>query len=481
MDYTFHHGIRVVRSTLPGPFLGVLALRVGTRDETFRTAGVTHVLEHLVCASIPRDHLDFNAQVDDEEMRFHATGEPADVARFLNRAAAALSAPPMEHLERELRILEAEGAGAVPPHLAWAARARYGYVGVGLAGGDDAVPLSRLTADQVLDHARRHIVRDNAVLALSGPIPDELNVHLADGARPRRPASRRSRLPLPARCTTDGDAGVVLLSYEVPHTPELPLLPSIIDRRATELLRHDWGIAYAVEGDMLRVEDRVLTTHVTEVRSQDAARAATGLLGVLRDLAETGPTAEEIAREERIASGFVGRPEYATEELLRAASSVLVDEPYRPFEDRLRALRTVSPAHVRDWARAASSTVLLATAEGTEFDAPGLTDLDAMLPQDAPVEGRTFRRHLLAPGLPRDARVVVGAEGLTCTALGQTVTARWEDVVGVERGGHHRTLVFADGRSYPVVPSAMRGGRRLVETIDARTEAVAFDEVAVPR
>jgi hypothetical protein len=51
-------GVPALSEDAPGPWRESLVFGVGTRHDTFRTAGVTHLVEHLVMAAQPKSHLE---------------------------------------------------------------------------------------------------------------------------------------------------------------------------------------------------------------------------------------------------------------------------------------------------------------------------------------------------------------------------------------------------------------------------------------
>lgn len=477
MHFEEHHGIRVVRADLPGPFYGALLLRMGTQDDSFLTPSVSHIVEHLACSTIPRDHLDFNGTVDSRLTCFDAVGDPADVARFLTSIARALTDLPTERLALELRVIAAERGMAVWPPLAWAAPFRYGLTGPGMAGGDVGAPIEDLTAEAVTAHADRHALRDNAVLVLSGPAPDGLDVRLPDGPVPPPAAVHRVDLPLPARATLESTAPAAVLTLELPSEPTASFALEILRRRAEELLRHEWGIAYAVTADNFPLPDGRLAGMGVEVRAEDVARAADGMLSVLRALATEGPTEEELARERRIAHASLAEPDAPLGELQLAGRAAVMGGPVLTIGDLARGFDAVTADQVRVWLRDAQETLLLGLSEGAQdltADVAALTDLDEYEADDVPVEGTVYKRIPLLPGAPRDLRIVVGEAGLSSTMGGVTTTARWDELVGVGRSGDDRVLVLRDNRVVPVLPAALRHGKRLIEEIDARTAHLQF-------
>lgn len=473
MHRTEHHGIPLLWKEGPLPFTGALVFRVGARDETFRTSQATHAVEHLVCSTVPRSHLEHNAYVNDETTVFHATGRPEQVAAYLAQIARALSDLPLDRLERELTVLDAEDGTHVHPALGWSAAVRFGASGPGLVGPGGA-PVLQLRPDDVLAHARRHFTAGNAVLVLTGPPPAELDVRLPEGPRPVREPEPATAVPTPAY----GEAGSPspLISYAFPRSETGWLLPQIFEERLTDRLRHELGISYAVEGDFMRLGDSVLVAHMPDGRPEHAGTVATTLWSVLGDLADHGPTPEELRHHVEGHRESLDDPRLVLDDLVWAAVRLLDGAPEMSPLERLAQAEAVTPDTLRDWARAARDSTILGLPEDVSVDLPGLTDLDTLeQPSTPPVRGEEFGRRLTALLAPRDLRAVAGPEGISLRADGYTWSGGWDDVVGVARARGDRAIVLRDGRSFTVCDRHIKGSDRLFALVDQHAGGKVFD------
>ena len=97
-------GVPVFWQDAPGPLTAGLMFACGTRDESFLTIGVTHLVEHLVMSTLPRVHHDRNASVDLTTTSFYATGRPDQVVAFLRGVCEGISAAPVDRLAQEAGI-----------------------------------------------------------------------------------------------------------------------------------------------------------------------------------------------------------------------------------------------------------------------------------------------------------------------------------------------------------------------------------------
>ena len=92
-------GIPVLWAEAPAPFIGALMFRVGRADETLRTSGLTHLVEHLALSKFERGPYEYNGRVEVALTAFWASGEPDEVLRYLTEVAHELSDLPLERLD----------------------------------------------------------------------------------------------------------------------------------------------------------------------------------------------------------------------------------------------------------------------------------------------------------------------------------------------------------------------------------------------
>src|SRR6266545_162483 len=144
MEQTVIDGVTAYWAPGPEPMTATLAFGCGARDETFRTIGVTHLIEHLAMGTLPRLHHDHNASVDMEITQFYATGKPAQLVEFLGTICAALRDLPLDRIGKEAGVLAAEGSQAIHPTAATLLTRRFGTSSYGLASwlgpGYDRIP-----------------------------------------------------------------------------------------------------------------------------------------------------------------------------------------------------------------------------------------------------------------------------------------------------------------------------------------------------
>ncbi|MBI4939745.1 MAG: hypothetical protein HY830_03240, partial [Actinobacteria bacterium] len=173
MGRTEIDGVPVFWVDDPGPFTAGLVLGMGVVDETFRTAGVGHAIEHLALSVVGRTHLDFTGQHRLTETEFTATGPVGQVVDFLAQVCDGLTRLPIARLGLETGVIAAEASRTTGPADAVLLALRYGYDSLGLAPLD-VVPPSEIGETDVLDHVRRLVTTGNAAVYLSAPPPPGL-------------------------------------------------------------------------------------------------------------------------------------------------------------------------------------------------------------------------------------------------------------------------------------------------------------------
>jgi hypothetical protein len=110
-------GVPVFSAPGPERVTAALMFGIGIRDESYATLGITHLIEHLVMGSLPKSSLQSNGMTTVDSTHFHATGRPEAVAAFVEGVCAALDDFPLDRIEAEIGVLQAEdcaGGGGSP-------------------------------------------------------------------------------------------------------------------------------------------------------------------------------------------------------------------------------------------------------------------------------------------------------------------------------------------------------------------------------
>lgn len=289
-----HSGIPTSTLSEPtGPFVGTLTIGVGTADEPFQQAGITHLAEHLVFRVVEDTAPPADGVTSAHTLAFSVTGSPETVADGLNQVAAVLADPRFDpgDLELERRVVRAEnpwhgvhGAGLLTYRFG------LGAVGNGHAG---APGTSYLTADEIGSWVSTWATRANARLHFTGPAPADLDVRLPD--RPV-PARRVSALATVGPTLVESRKEGVALSLLVDPT-RAEMLRDVVIHDLIRALRHEQGLIYSVTSEVTVVDDhRAQLDLVLDPVDDDVTRTTEQAVIALRGIARRGISDLALAR-----------------------------------------------------------------------------------------------------------------------------------------------------------------------------------------
>jgi hypothetical protein len=480
IDPEYLDGVRLLRHRNAQEHTDVtLTFAVGARDETLRTIGVAHTVEHLVMSTVRQLPVQIEAEVDLMTTTFAASGSPARVGEFLNRLCAALADPPVDRLAVEAGVLAAEDGWAAHPMAAFLLFARYGAAGAGL-GWLEGAGYDGLTAEHVTSSARKWFVPGNAVLQVSGPLPEGLELKLPQGPAPARsyPAARLLEGPSAVGYGIPGAA--LLLTLPASDAARVEVIAmGVLENRIEEQARHVGGHSYVV--DSYGVGDDYLVYAEAREGSEEAVARAVG--EALTDLAANGPSEDELAlviarfEEER------STRDVEVGEAFGITMRHLMGEPQAPRLD-LAQVKQVRPADIAAVLRnALPSAIGYADEEALDvwksfgFRPEVHCPVIAELPP-----GKVYKPSLTARTFFKDARSLVlvqTADGLALRDDDGVHEIHWSDVAGVMRTDGPTAVLGLNGCAIPVDPDVFRGCAPVLEELTRRTDpALWFKESA---
>ena len=250
---------------------------------------------------------------------------------------AALAALPLERMDTELRVLATEAAGRSRGYLAHMLSLRFGPRGHGLPAYPEH-GLHTLEAETVEAWAADRFTRGNAALAFTGRPPDGLNLRLPDG--PRFATPKAVTVPAEYPTFTIGERGGIGCSLLARRSSALTSLIRVIHRRATQHLRTELGISYAIDTSYQRLDDDLAhLTVAADALPDQTENVLGGLLHVLESLARTGPTPDELDRDFEGAEQAYAQEDAILAELDAAARYELSGEHPKTQKTLLRELR----------------------------------------------------------------------------------------------------------------------------------------------
>ncbi|WP_019137546.1 hypothetical protein [Cellulomonas massiliensis] len=292
-------GVRTIWAPLEGLPVGALVLGLGLSDLEPTSAGLHHLIEHLVSRRLPRGLVRSEPSSNLHAVRFVARGARADVLDHLGlvaRALASLGTVTDDEVAAERRAIEHEIDGrcyAGAGHLA----ARFGAQGNGM-NDLEHVALRTLQSADVHAAARTWVVSENCRLVLSWE-PEAGSPALALPAGPV-PPRRQAATPRPVRTPS-----AVTLLGEVTAMSFLTDAPTGLRRAALAVLDHAVGDALedrSVDPVVARAVRDDAGLHVVEAALRptgDHARALATAVRTVRSLAAAGPTRDLLARARR--------------------------------------------------------------------------------------------------------------------------------------------------------------------------------------
>jgi len=449
VNLTTVNEVPVVWAETPGPLRATLMFRVGRADEHLPWGGITHLVEHLALFQLgPTQRYEFNGAVTSNRTMFYATGSTAEIVTFLALVTTALGNLPLDRVETEKTVLQAEASSRSMSAGDFMFSLRFGTRGNGLHRYRE-FGLLHVPPAWITGWAARYFNRDNAVLWLSGPPPGDLSLMLPAGQRVLESAVQPLALSLPAYAQAPvGGAGVSMVA---PRSTALAMATNIAAARLLKRLRFDKGIAYSVLGGYFPMDrEQAQVSLWTDAQPGQAAAVLNDTVQTMYGISSAGPTAEELATEvDNIARSF-DREDAALAWLDRTAVRILNAEPIQRPADLLADMQTVTPAAARDAMAPALKTAIYLGPEDVATP-PGI---NTYVPTFAlEVQGQGLR-HVQGRLWRHPPTLIVTNEGVTLKINpAESITVRYDSCEAVLRYHDHGIcLVGFDGTSLPVNP-----------------------------
>jgi predicted Zn-dependent peptidase len=398
---TLANGVRLLAVPMPhvqSASVGVF-LRVGSRDESPATSGISHVLEHMAfkgtatrsvqAINLDAERLgaDVNAFTSKDTTGYFMTGLGRHADQFLRMTADIVlnSTFPAAELERELQVIRQEAIEYQEDPQEGSSelldRAIWGEQSMGMPVIGTVENIERFTRDDVLAHVRSHYVAHNTVVTAAGNFDVEAFLALGEqlfAAMPRADGAPAPQAAAPAYIGSAmgkrfSQVSQVFLNLSYPLAPEraddMPeprwrlaaslaaiLFGGGMSAPFTDTVRERLGLAYTAEASTEHGDTwlNFIVHAVTTPDKLDQLMAATGAL--LREHAQRiDPVHLERAKNQlavsrvRSAERTYATMERAVEELFLRGSvmstqdaiamieGIAADEVRAVFERMLRA------------------------------------------------------------------------------------------------------------------------------------------------
>ena len=476
-------GVPVYSCEVPGPVRAMLAFRVGVIDETLPTHGITHLVEHLAMYPLMQ-RADtagrVNALVDPWRTRFIAHGTADEVTSFLASVTANLAELPVDRVESEKKVLRTEAANRPSGSLKSAWTWRFGTSGLGVADFEE-FGLRWLGAEHVRRWAGDRFTAGNAVLWITGPVPDGLRLHLAPGERKPLPDVRPLGFKTPG-VYQQGDRWVAH-SMLGPRNSAFFVGARVLDRRLRERLRHERSLAYETSAGYQRLDKQVgEVTSYADSLAPNAAEAAAAVAAIVGELAQAGPRLDELASIVEERRRHDADPDAPIARMEQAAIAELEGLPTTPPDQLEAEMDALQPPDVAAVFAEAQRTALLALPKDVPMTIEGFTPVPVSL-------GRQMHGVQLVPmpGSGHSDRLDFSGEGISVTVPNRTVVAmRWSEIAAaLWWSDGRRMLVGPDGAIINLVPSKWREAGPLLGVMQREVAAerwIPMDEAgSVPQ
>ena len=362
--------------------------RVGSRFETQADNGISHFLEHMIYRGtrrVPSAHavnlafetlggsLFASTHVDHGVFSLNLPPESIDPACSL--FGEVLSQPAFLDIDIErgivleeiLEDLDDEGRQVDPDNISRALIYGEHPLGFTITGSESQVRSFDEAALRAW-HAR-HYTAQNSVLVFAGAVDPERAFRLAErdfggllpGARaaadPPRHVQKRARFEVVDNVSSQTELRVCFRAFAEGHPlrPALDVLMRVVDDGMSTRLYHRLcdarGLCYDVSAAYDSYEDDGVIDVAAGVQHKRAALVTREILAMFDELANEGPTAEELEKARRRIVWDVSALGDSAEETAAFLASGLLFDRFETPEDHVAELLAVGAADVRDAAR----------------------------------------------------------------------------------------------------------------------------------
>lgn len=473
IDHYELDGIPLFHLPSGGATMLSLSFAVGSADEPIPQRGITHLAEHLLLTGIDRALDHSNGSTGPFQVNFTMRGSPKEAAAFLKNVCDQIGHPRIGRMHEEANVLRAEAnirpAGSPPQFRSQ--QLRLGYQGLGVTFLPEFF-LRHLDEKALREWISMHLVSANAVIWISGPLPDDLLVTLEPGEHAQRPPFEE--VPELRTPTLLGeDIGGVGASFLVERSTAVQVALRALDSRLKKALRVDRGLGYIVATDYLPLSaDRALASAFASCLPTSVAEVQRGVLEAIDDVASRGPSELEIGEQYERAVRDLTDPMANPLRLEHWAQDWLMGFQPDTAATVLDRMWRLSPEEVAESFRAARDSMLLvlppsAVRPQRQWHAfPGPSPV-AMGPGNQFELSTKAKKGGAFKGV-KPPRLFVGKDGVALEAQGgpRYLTIRWDDAVAVIRDGPLRTVLARDGTTFYLQPEVWREGDYAAALVD---------------
>jgi hypothetical protein len=397
---------------------------------------------------------------------FTTVGSAGDVATTLGRICRSLTDLPLDHLATQADLLRSESQQRSGTPSSAILAALFGMHGPGLNNhiewGFQGIDGSTLQT-----WADSYFTAENAVLMLDGPPPDNLALSLLPGSR------HFYRVPDPGEYSRPGTTrriqgwpGNIALGTVLSRTYAAATAVAVAAQRLTDQLRHHDGYVYAVLPIYLPLDrDTAFAYLGVDCEEERAQQAARRFMDTLGELAEAGPSDDEIGRAMSNPGdlGVIDPAELARGELRRFGIDHLLGHDHEPLSVVLEKGQGVAPDEVRSSISEIIRHSIVVAPPGVLEDIPAPTTRSTT---EQVVEGMFFWPQLRHPNAQLRTAAVNGEALSVKVADDQWFVFRWHEIALAIRNEGGWSLHRDDGAFVQFDMAYWRDSHRLANVLD---------------
>ncbi len=383
---TLDNGLRVVAVPMPNLHRAHVAfyLRVGSRYETAETNGISHFLEHMLYRGTPRLRNAHEVNHAFEAIGgalyactqadfgvFSVTLPPESVPRAVDLFGEVLTQPTFADIAIEKEIvceeiledLDDEGRQIDADNIS--REMIYPDHPLGFTITGDAKQVRSFDVAALRAHHAKHYNSANAVLGFSGAIEPQRALSLAAAHFSKLPRGtlveaaapvhqqKKARIKVVENASSQTELRLCFraIGELSPERPAIEKLMRILDDGMSTRLYHrvcdDKGLCYDVDAGFDGFEDDGVLDFAAGCQHARTSTVAREILEMISELAQRGPTEEELAKARRRNAWEIEAMEDAPDEMAGLyAGSVLFDR-FETAEMRLAANLAVSAEQIQ--------------------------------------------------------------------------------------------------------------------------------------
>ena len=462
----------------PGPVTAGIVFRVGSADESLLDHGVAALVAELAAIDIEGLHW----IVHETSTIFYTTGAAADVKQSLTSVCAALRGLSEDDLiDLADTILNEPKTGPLQPPVTILS-VRFGAQSYGL-GGFPRLGLLRTNEPRIRAWVSRRYTRANAILWSTGPL-GRPRLGLPAGARIPPPAPTPTKLALPAWCPQDWIGATwrpfVYFCSVTPGSDAAIVADRVLEADIRQRAR---DAALGLADREANINPWTADFDYTDFRIDVGPRVDDGvdaLLGSIDDLADLGPENHALAQALAEFESWTSDPSATPGVAAMLAWHELMRGRPRNLDEFLSDIRAVSADEVATVVAGMRDRAIVVVPEGAELIDPRFTTLEPTSAQ--PVVGIAYTAAPTPDDPADDARLIVGADGVTFVDGDEQLTVRFAECVAAVRFPDDAFVLYAaDGTMISVAArewtdgnsalARVRGGIDADRIVDATYEA----------